>query len=78
MVNDEIFTKSAVFFFDVFPKELIKTNEVYLYNASIFNWTDLNRWNYTANSPPPYSIYTGLTLGKASNESKPKWLRSCY
>ena len=46
-------------------KELIKTNEVYLYNASIFNWTDLNRWNYTANSPPPYSIYTGLTLGKS-------------
>ena len=50
---------------ETLQRELIKTNEVYLYNASVFKWKDLNRWNYTANSPPPYSIYTGLTLGKS-------------
>ena len=50
-------------------EELIKTNKVYLFNTSVFNWTDLNRWNYTANFAPPYTIYTGLTLGKHSNES---------
>ena len=46
--------------------ELAKNNEVHLFNTSVFFWNDLNRWNYKTNSPPPYSIYTALSLGKPS------------
>ena len=37
-------------------------NTVYLYNTKPFNWTDLNRYNYTSNTAPEYTMYTGFTL----------------
>ena len=42
-------------------------DEVYLYNLTEpLHWQDLDRWNYYADvnepTPPPYTLYTGLTL----------------
>ena len=62
-------TRELIPYSETLHNELIKTNEVHLYNASVFKWTDLNRWNYETNSPPPYSIYTGLSLRKPLNEN---------
>ena len=45
-------------------EKMINTNEVHLYNATVFAWTNLNRWNYETNSPPSYTLYTGGKPGK--------------
>ena len=37
-------------------------NTVYLYNTKPFNWTDLNRYNYTSDSGPHYNVYTYFSL----------------
>ena len=40
-----------------------KTNNmVYIYNTTPFAWTDLNRYNYTSNRAPDYTVYTYYTL----------------
>ena len=50
---------------DELHEKLRKTNKVFLYNVTV-SWTELNRWNYSGQSnptPPPYTLYTGYTLG---------------
>jgi len=37
-------------------------NMVYLYNTEPFPWTDLNRYNYTSDSGPDYTVYTYFSL----------------
>ena len=37
-------------------------NTVFLYNTKPFTWTDLNRYNYTSNTPPHYNVYTYFSL----------------
>ena len=38
------------------------TNTVYLYKTKPFAWTDLNRYNYTSDSGPDYTLYTYYSL----------------
>ena len=44
------------------PDDIIALNKI----TRTFNWTSIDRWNYKQGSkpqPPPYSLYTGLSLG---------------
>ena len=41
---------------------IVKNNTIYLNNTKPFNLTDLNKYNYTSDSGPHYSVYTYFSL----------------
>ena len=41
---------------------LKQSSHLYLHNKTPVLWSHIDRWDYSAESPPDYSLYTGLSL----------------